>query len=156
MKHFLGIDPGVNGGLVVLDSMGNITQKTCMASPTQLRVWAEWVSMNDINVFIEDIHSMYGMSASSMWTLAKHCGALETLFIHAKFVQPKVWQKALWIDSKFDRKTLGAKYTKARSKETAASIWPTEKWLANERCRTPHDGMIDAALIALYGVKLIM
>ena len=41
--------------------------------------------------------------------------------------------------------------TKEYAKAKAAEIWPTEKWLASERSSIPHDGMIDAALIAEYG-----
>ena len=43
---------------------------------------------------------------------------------------------------------------KGRTKEVALNLAnqlePSENWLANKRCRTPHDGMIDAYLIARY------
>jgi len=32
----------------------------------------------------------------------------------------------------------------------ARQLWPDETWLASPRCTKPHDGMIDAALIAEY------
>jgi hypothetical protein len=41
--------------------------------------------------------------------------------------------------------------TKHYARLAAASIWPEEKWLATERSTVAHDGMIDAALIAEYG-----
>ena len=54
---------------------------------------------------------------------------------------------------KWQKKMLG-RMPKGRSKEfalaLALSLEPEENWLASKRCRTPHDGMIDAYLIALY------
>lgn len=41
--------------------------------------------------------------------------------------------------------------TKPRALAKALQLWPGETFLASERCRVPHDGMIDAALIAEYG-----
>ena len=40
--------------------------------------------------------------------------------------------------------------TKQVALETAQNLEPSENWLKNKRCRTPHDGIIDAFLIAHY------
>ena len=40
--------------------------------------------------------------------------------------------------------------TKIAALNTAERLAPEENWLKNKRCRTPHDGMIDAYLIAHY------
>ena len=41
--------------------------------------------------------------------------------------------------------------TKAAALNVAKQIFPAETWLKSERCTKPHDGMIDAALLAEYG-----
>lgn len=41
--------------------------------------------------------------------------------------------------------------TKEVALAVAKHLWPNEHWLATPRSKTPHDGMIDAALIAAYG-----
>jgi hypothetical protein len=41
--------------------------------------------------------------------------------------------------------------TKPAALARARQLWPAESWLASPRCSKPHDGMIDAALIAEYG-----
>jgi len=41
--------------------------------------------------------------------------------------------------------------TKSVALKKANELWPDEKFLATERSKTPHTGMIDAALIAEYG-----
>jgi len=40
---------------------------------------------------------------------------------------------------------------KALAKAKVAELWPDESWLPSERASVPHDGLIDAALIAEYG-----
>jgi hypothetical protein len=51
------------------------------------------------------------------------------------------------------------KFPKGQSKETAAAvaatIWPHETWFPTGQYRTPHNGMIDAALIAEFGRRQI-
>jgi hypothetical protein len=40
--------------------------------------------------------------------------------------------------------------TKRAASELARRLWPDESFFATERCKTPHDGLVDAALIAEY------
>jgi hypothetical protein len=40
--------------------------------------------------------------------------------------------------------------TKKAAIDLAAQIWPKETWLATKRSRVPHDGLVDAALIAYW------
>jgi len=44
--------------------------------------------------------------------------------------------------------------TKPAALAKAHDIWPDENWLASDRHSTPHNGMIDAALIAEYGRRI--
>ena len=45
--------------------------------------------------------------------------------------------------------------TKIAALNAAERLAPQENWLKNKRCRTPHDGMIDAYLIARYLLERI-
>lgn len=45
--------------------------------------------------------------------------------------------------------------SKAYALAKAADLWPDEDWTATERAKIPHDGMIDAALIAEYGRRIL-
>jgi len=40
--------------------------------------------------------------------------------------------------------------TKVLALAKANELAPDETWLASKRCTTPHDGMVDAFLIARY------
>ncbi len=45
--------------------------------------------------------------------------------------------------------------TKSRALAKARELWPDEIWKASARSTVPHDGIVDAALIAEYGRRLI-
>ena len=61
-----------------------------------------------------------------------------------KPVTPREWQKIMLPGCK-------AGDTKGAALTVAKRIWPDESWLASDRCKAPHDGAVDAALIAEYG-----
>jgi hypothetical protein len=59
------------------------------------------------------------------------------------------WQKTFWSKPKMPK---GQKFnTKAAALNVANQIFPGAQWLKSDRCTKPHDGMIDAALLAEYG-----
>ena len=54
---------------------------------------------------------------------------------------------------KWQKKMLGnvpKGMSKVAALNVAERLAPAENWLKNKRCRTPHDGMVDAYLIAKY------
>lgn len=60
-------------------------------------------------------------------------------------VSARTWQKHFWT------KQPGEYDTKAEALKAATKIFPDQSWLKNSRCSKPHDGFVDAALIAEYG-----
>lgn len=48
-----------------------------------------------------------------------------------------------------------SKDTKGAAATRAAQLFPGVDFRASARCRKPHDGMVDAALIAAYGVRVV-
>lgn len=57
------------------------------------------------------------------------------------------WQRAMF-------GALAQGETKPAAIAKARELWPAETWLATPRSKTPHTGMIDAALIARHGLNL--
>ena len=124
---------------------------------------------------IEDLHSIYGSSAKSNFQFGVNnglvVGFLQTIeFPHIK-ISPKKWQKEMWqgirpvMIPSMEKKKKGQpavqkknkdgspKYkvdTKATSLIAAKRLFPTESFLATERSKVPHDGIVDAVLIAEY------
>lgn len=57
------------------------------------------------------------------------------------------WQRAMF-------GALAQGETKPAAIAKAREFWPDETWLASPRSKTPHMGMVDAALIARHGLNL--
>ena len=154
MSYFLGIDPGKKGGLCVLDNTGQIRE--CIVMPTEGTDISPHLLWNELDRFRRDYHglrawtervnSREGSSGKAMFTFGKGFGylvmAMVGLKIPFQMVPPSTWTKEM-------HKGLGKQYrdTKDRSLAMARRLWPDQTWLETDRCRKPHDGMYEAALI---------
>ena len=63
-------------------------------------------------------------------------------------VHPKTWQKVMFMD-------MPKEDTKKMSYIVCSRLFPGTSWLANERCRKPHDGILDAVMLACYGFRIL-
>jgi len=151
---FLGIDNGVSGGIAALSDSSQIIAMLPM--PCQrarkgneidiLAVW-KWIDQLDsrekITVVIEEPGGSKSSKAATSMAGSFH--ALRALCVLKGLrwhrVTPQSWQKDMLPGCK-------AGETKPRALAEARQLWPDEGFLASDRCKVPHDGLIDAALIA--------
>ena len=99
-------------------------------------------------VVIEDVHSIFGMSAKSHFGFGKSVGFLNGVIwslgaTSIRLIPPKVWQKAIGVT--------GIKESKDRKQaliDKALELFPGVDLKATPRCTTPHSGCADALLIA--------
>lgn len=156
---YLGIDNGIGGGLVALSATPGAgiigkcpmpTQKTRKGHEIDVRqVWSFVLrtipSVGGVCIILEEPGG--SQSAKAAASMAASFAALRAMCelkgVHYIRVTPQCWQKAMLNCKAGD--------TKPAALTLARSLWPAESWLASERCRTAHDGMIDAALIAEFG-----
>ena len=157
-KAYVGIDNGLDGAIVALNGFGTVTfkckmpvNKTGKGREIDVQRFAAIVKQLNLHaVFIVEQaskHSPGKMALCSTWhSFACMTTTLKLLKVQWDLVQPQQWQRTFWArpkmpkDQKFD--------TKAAALVAASRIWPCEKWLASDRCKIAHDGMVDAALIA--------
>lgn len=154
---YIGIDNGLSGGIVAVERPGVIEKIWTMPTRGKSKgnevdgeitasFFDTWMR-DEITVIIETPGKFAkGVQAiSSMWD-SYGCirGILESRGIRHHRITPQSWQKAMLVGCK-KGDTKPAAYARARQ------LWPSETWLASPRCSKPHDGMIDAALIAEYG-----
>ena len=177
-KWYLGLDPGKSGGCILLDDKGSIKARYI---PEFIGDECDVNSFSDffehckkgveevsgiLHVAIEDVHSIYGVSASANFTFGFMVGLLRTLVkvnqLPYTMIQPKEWQKEVWVNSEIERepdklnksgkKVPGKIKTKLTSLKASKRLWPTYDFRSNidlkSRVKNPHDGLIDAALIA--------
>lgn len=143
-----GVDPGSKGAIAVINGAFEIQDLIFSAKPTDIRdIWKKYRGY-DFFVFIEEVHAIFGSSAKSTFGFGRNfgsiMGALEALNIGYDFVPPKTWQY------KYHKKHMKIKDPKERSLKAATALYPKVSFRHNERL---HDGIVDALLIATYGVE---
>jgi hypothetical protein len=146
----VGIDNGLTGGMCALCPVsGNVVATSAM--PVKKNGKRNCLDLLVDKVVVEEspAHAPSAASLSSMSiSFGKMVGAFEVTGFRVVRVQVRDWQ----------REMLGRKIPKGATKPLALAYarrrWPDQDWLASARCKTPHDGIVDAALIALYGSGL--
>jgi hypothetical protein len=154
--HILGIDNGLDGGLVLLVD-GAVTQVAIMPTLNTVRGRREYDvpalvqivrGMRPEHVFIERAQSMPGQGVASMFATGHGfglvCGIVAALGLAHTIVVARTWQKVMFRD-------LPKANTKVMAAVVCGRLWPSQYWRATERCTKAHTGLCDAALIAEYG-----
>ena len=152
----VGIDNGLDGGLCAVSKFdGSIIDKIRM--PTLQMSKKKEIDIRIINQWLLDFNTPFDLAIEEPLAHAKSSQAVRSMAISfgklvgmAESHQYPVQRVSV---HKWQKKMLG-RMPKGKTKEFALalanSLAPKENWLANKRCKKPHDGMIDAYLIALY------
>jgi len=145
-----GIDPGANGAICVLDSNDPVYIALLDLAKTTPFDAAHWLQKQNPNtVWIEDVHSLFGMSAKSNFGFGRNLGLaiaisqIATKGEVAKTVTPKIWQKYIGITAK-------GKDIKKQISEIAIKLYPTANIYGKRGGLL--DGRSDALMIAHYGL----
>jgi len=145
-----GIDPGANGAVCVLDSNDPVYIALLDLAKTTPFDAAHWLQKQNPNtVWIEDVHSLFGMSAKSNFGFGRNLGLaiaisqIATKGDVAKTVTPKIWQKYIGVTAK-------GKDIKKQISEIAIKLYPTATLYGKRGGLL--DGRSDALMIAHYGL----
>ena len=147
-----GIDPGANGAIAILDSKNPDSVALLDLKKTTINNIHTWLHsqlrFRGSKIWIEDIHSMHGMSAKSNFSFGKNLGIVTTIAellkgIPPKTVTPKVWQKYVGVTAK-------GKAIKKQVAKIAQYLYPQAE-LHGKRGGLL-DGRSDALMIAYYGL----
>lgn len=152
MKVIIGIDPGSNGGIAVLDMEGNVVFVRKMPDTPQdilecLRKFAGTELFNSEAIcYLEKVGmGMPGQSSKATATFARHCGHLEmallALGIKTNDVTPNKWEKSYQLGKSSDSSKTE---WKNKLKAKAQQLFPKEKVTL---------AICDALLLAEYGRK---
>lgn len=149
MRYVIGIDPGQNGGIAVLDMEGTVVEVVRMPeTPKDIYDFLGGYLPEDAVAYLENVgNGMPGQSSSATAKFARHCGHLEMALLARNIgtneVTPQKWQKTYQLG-----KSSGYKKTewKRRLKEKCQQLFPSlGKKITLATC--------DALLIAEYGRK---
>ena len=156
----VGIDPGFRGAVAVNsdDSLVTTPFKKTPEGLLDITGIRELAFLdNKVTVFLEDVHSIPNSSAKSNFQFGRCLGMIEMALyiwsIEVHYVQPKVWQKEVWTeeDKVYKQGKVKRLDTKGTSLNACNRLYPNVNLLATPRSKVPHDGIVDAILIAHYG-----
>jgi hypothetical protein len=157
MAVYLGIDNGLNGGLVVLDDNQNVIRKYVMpiikGDKTEFDIVAlnkilDEIQLLDENIYVglEKAHVRPVQGIRAAFTTGFCLGMFQALLtskgIGYEVINPSVWMKKVFEGINSDDKKVSVMYCQRK--------WPQVDWRATERSSKAQDGMTDAACIALY------
>lgn len=156
MGKVLGVDPGQSGALVLLDGPTALQVERMPATPkvgvdlAQVRDWLEtW--RPDFVVLERAQSGAFGRSRGALAPAALGAymrdyggilGILCALRLPHETVHPATWHRSVCGKREGD--------PKARALEVVRQRLPTLQ-VVPPRCRVPHDGIVDAACLALWG-----
>lgn len=151
----IGIDNGLSGGMCALcPESGILIDKAPIPTRDYLGkeeadplAVARWVSGFDCQkVGVEDLskhfNSMQAMRSQAL-SFGLIVGALERAGMSPCRVSVREWQSTVI-------GKIPAGKTKEFALRRALELWPDADWRESSRHKNPHDGMIDAALIAAF------
>ena len=157
MALTIGIDPGIKGGIFVLQQSGAVWDSVAMPTigkDIDGRAVLEFLSglLLDGNdaIYLEKAHAMPRQGVVSMFNYGVGYGTLlgilQTLPTPYFCVTARTWQKVAWAGINQEL------FPKVNSLKAAKRIFPQHNFV-QPRCKKPHEGLIDAALIAYYGLN---
>lgn len=150
-----GIDPGQKGALCVLDQKDPTYSAYLDLMKSSLYATANWMFHQKIDqIWIENVHSIFGMSAKSNFTFGKEVGyvhAISSIILKGNedqihLVTPKVWQKAVGVT------VSGSTNIKKQVSELSTALYPDVPVYGPKGGL--RDGRSDAVMIAHYGLHL--
>ena len=160
LDFVVAIDPGKKGGIVGMHKQsGSIGVMEVMPliggkefDPTGFMFLLQ-KRPNIVHVFVEKCQAYRGQGIVSAFNYARDygiiIGILTALRLPYTLVKPQIWQKDIFIG------TIDKIDPKVKAAQAAGRLFPNVSFLATERSKKPHDGLIDAALIAEWGRRHI-
>ena len=139
---FLGIDPGKNGGIALIDTIRGVAF-TEPYSDTLLIDTCNDCKYESVICCLEKVGAMPKQGVVSMFNFGQSVGyikgVLEALGIPYQEITPQKWKKEFGLNS-----------DKAASSDVCRRLFPDINLLATPKCKKPHDGMAEALLMAEY------
>jgi len=157
----VGVDNGLDGGLCAISKHdGSIIDKIAM--PCLQRSKKREVDVRKVHDWLMDLCTPFTLAIEEPLAHAKSSQAVRSMALSFGKLLGMAESRGYEVNRisvhKWQKQMLGntAKgFTKIAALNTAERLAPEENWLKNKRCRTPHDGMVDAYLIARYLLERI-
>lgn len=151
--YYLGIDPGKGGGLALLPE--DLRTAVSLPMPASIHDTINWLELNTTTktmIIIEKAQAMPKNGAVGMFNygmgFGELLGAIAALKRPIHVVGPTIWTKMMHSGLPKELKP------KEKSLRALRNIFPEVDLLATKRSKKPHEGIVDAYLLALYGMRI--
>jgi len=165
-KVYVGIDIGKNGAIAILEPNNKIATVTTFPMPT-IKNEIDYKELSDmirdlrvgfncnVHITFEKLGVIFGSGKSTAFSMGYQSGAVEMACIAQSLSYTKVravdWQKQMFVGVNEILKTGSSKRdTKAMALFAVKRIFPNLELTFGARAKKPHDGLVDAVLIAEY------
>jgi hypothetical protein len=168
MKTYVGVDIGKDGAIAIIrDGKIDVYRmpkiKTELDLPMITQTILPSIEIDDppleLHVVFEKLGVIFGSSKQTAFSMGQQSGAVEMACVCQNIPYTKVravdWQKAMF--QGLDEITKPSKTGKKPTRDTKAMalvavkrIFPNLKLTFGEKATKPHDGLIDAVLMAEY------
>lgn len=173
MIFVLGIDPGLDGALVLVNEMGaevmrhkmplielEKKKKKGQKKAGKMRIIDEealvrivdeilkFTEGSDLCAYLEKVSAMPGQGVSTMFKLGENYGIMKGVLagkIRTTLVHPATWTKVMHAG------VPGGLKSKAASLYVIKREYPNECFLRSSACKVFDDGLMDGRLVAEYG-----
>ena len=162
-KIYIGIDIGKQGAIAMIFPDNKIVVEKMPMIKTELDYASLPPMLNQIgytsHVVFEKLGIIFGSGKQVAWSMGEQSGAIEMTCICQMIPYTKVravdWQKQMFqgVDQITKPSMTGKKQvrdTKAMALMAIKRIFPELKLTFGDRATKPHDGLIDAVLMAEY------
>ena len=163
MEVFIGIDPGLHGGLAIIETSGLLVEMMPMPLIdgeldhfSVAKIFKDWMFEYQVKlVVVEQLSCRPGQNVMGVMKSGKNygilLGVLESIGASYIEVRPQDWMKSFPPITKFEKKPdKRRKLIKARNAEIAKKLFKGEKFTIGIRSTKPHDGIVDAVLLAKH------
>ena len=162
--NFIGIDPGLQGGIAVFKGitartrimpiikgkktiLDHLTLSQFLSDFDHLKSYAILEEQHPMPVFRIEKGKTKKQGATSLFSIGYGFGALKQCLVDFviphEVVRAQIWQKEFGISGRKGN-------TKAQALQICQSLFPDLNLLATERSKKPHEGIVDAVLIAEF------
>ena len=159
VKVYVGIDIGLKGAIASIDHL-NVTGLKMPVLGKEVdphAIIAELDKLKPDYVVFEKLGVIFGTSKSTALSMGKQSGIIETacicLGVPYTAVPAKQWQKDMFVGITEAKKANGKRDTKAMALITCKRIFPNVDLVFGDRATKPHDGYVDAILMAEWAKR---
>lgn len=162
-KVYIGIDIGLKGAVAFLYPDGSNETFPMPVIKNQVdfyelnRLILSKLPSRECMITFEKLGVIFGSSKATAFSMGMQSGAVEMLAISNQLpyimVPAKQWQKDMFIGINEIKDSKGKRDTKSMALVAIKRLIPTLKLTFGDRATKPHDGLIDAMLMALWAQR---